>query len=387
MKEIKKLLITILVIAGLFIAGCSNGVQTNNVQSGNNVVVSKVEETKVFKVGSIMPLSGDAAFMGEAVVDVHAVAVKDINAKWKAEGKNQKIEIVYEDGKCNPKDGLTAIQSLVNLKGVKVILGAGCSGETLGAAPFAESNKVIMMSPASTSPKVSEAGDYIFRNVGSDAYQAIVAGEKVASSGVKKVAILSENTDYAQDLRNAFKVKVESAGLEVVADEVVHSDQKDLKTEVLKIKNSGAEAIFIIPQSFPTGVIYVDHIVEGNLGDVQLYGAEVLAFEETINELPNGMIVFKQAFDDTTASFQDLKAKTGCELGLYCATIYDGALLISEVLDKCGDKDTDCIKNELYNTQGWQGKYQGEVSFDANGDVSTDFDAYKVMDGKLVEQN
>ena len=72
--------------------------------------------------------------------------------------------MIYEDGLCDGKGATNAVQKLINIDGVKIIIGGVCSGETLGAAPLAESSKVILFSPGSGSPDITNAGDYIFRN-------------------------------------------------------------------------------------------------------------------------------------------------------------------------------------------------------------------------------
>lgn len=366
----------------MIFAGCSSE------NTSGNIVAENAKDTqnneKVFKVGVIMPLTGDAAIYGQQTQAVQELAVADVNAKWRADGKKQRIELIFEDGKCSPKDSLSSAQNLVNLKGVKVILGGGCSGETLGAAPFAEANKIIMLSPLSTSPEISNSGDYIFRNVGSDSYQAKVAAQHMQKMGYKNIAIISENTDYAQDLRKQLIKEVKKFGGKIVSDEIIDTKQKDLKTQILKIKNSGADALFINPQSPVTAKLFADHIKEADLTNIKYYGNEIMALGDTLKEdTPSGTIVFKQKINENDPEFVSLIEKTNCEIGLYCATSYDGVVLMSEMLDNCGD-NTDCIKEGLYNTQNWQGKYQGLVSFDENGDIEVEFDSFVVQNGELV---
>ena len=84
--------------------------------------------------------------------------------RWVTRGINGKqVEVIAEDGACNAKSGVLAIQKLINQDKVKIIMGAGCSSETLGAAPIAEENKIILISWGSSSPDITKSGDYIFR--------------------------------------------------------------------------------------------------------------------------------------------------------------------------------------------------------------------------------
>ena len=106
-------------------------------------------------IGFIGPLTGDAAAYGEPERDVVALAVEEINAAGGINGRQ--ISVIYEDGKCDGTASASAAQKLVNVDKVKVIIGGFCSGETLGAAPIAEQNKVILISPSSTSGSSSFA--------------------------------------------------------------------------------------------------------------------------------------------------------------------------------------------------------------------------------------
>lgn len=380
----EKVIIAILITCTVLMTGCMQ----NDVATTNNLDKSQDKALEIFKVGVIMPLSGDVASLGEPLLSVQKKALDDINAKWAKEGKNKKIEFIIEDGKCSPKDSLTAIQSLSNIEGVKIILGGLCSGETLGIAPYAEANHILVLSSGSTSPKVTDAGDYIFRNVGSDSYWGVLIAEDIIKKGYTQVTILSENNDYAQDLREEILNKLKEKDIYPTADEIINSGEKELKTNMLKIKESNPQALIILPGSEVTANRFVENIQKYlNLDNIQLYGIEIMGLGSFLQEdALEGMITFKSDFDDTNIQFQKLANETGCPWGKYCATVYDGVLLLSEMIDKCGD-DTDCIKEGLYNAQNWQGKYQGAISFDENGDIKEEFSMYKVQNHKLVQIN
>ncbi|HLD02401.1 MAG TPA: ABC transporter substrate-binding protein [Candidatus Nanoarchaeia archaeon] len=142
----------------LFVTACSPG---SNIDASDD---ADSQEEKVFTIGAVAPLTGEGAVYGLPEQRTVDLGVKELNARWAAEGKKQRLELIVEDGKCNGKDGLTAAQTLVNLKGVKVIYGGLCSSETLGLAPFAEENAVLVFSSMSSSPEITNSGDYIFRN-------------------------------------------------------------------------------------------------------------------------------------------------------------------------------------------------------------------------------
>ena len=79
-----------------------------------------------------------------------------------------------------------------------------------------------------------------------------------------------------------------------------------------------------------------------------------------------------------------MQDETDCDVGYYCATTYDGVFLLRDAIERCGDKDTNCIKDFLYETQKWEGRFYGAISFDENGDISGSFRINQVEGGAAV---
>src|SRR3989344_5758192 len=157
-NKMKNKLILILAILGLiFIIACGN--------------------KENIRIGFIGPLSGDVASIGQSVKAAIELGVEEVNQAGGING--QPLEVIYEDGKCGPKDSTDAANKLINIDKVPVIIGGGCSSETLAAAPIAETSKVTLLSYCSSNPKITESGDYIFRTYPSDAFQGKVAAEKI----------------------------------------------------------------------------------------------------------------------------------------------------------------------------------------------------------------
>ncbi|HLC32771.1 MAG TPA: ABC transporter substrate-binding protein [Candidatus Nanoarchaeia archaeon] len=326
--------------------------------------------TDKIKIGFVGALTGDGATYGADDRAGVLLALDDINAQGGINGKP--LEVVFEDGKCNGKDASTALQKLLETDNVKIILGGTCSSETLAMAPITESKKVILFTAIASSPKIVDAGDFVFRNVINDNLAGKHLAELVALKN-KRIAIISENTDYAQGLRGTFTKRAQELGIEIIADEVFEPGSTDFRTQLAKIKETSPDAIFIDPQSDTTSGILLKQVHE--LSSAQLYlawfgGSKLVeqagvAAENLIwNDLP------QVSADNTRAQtvLQAHNAKFGTEpsFPVWMLLSYDRTRLIAEALKKCGE-DTTCTRDFLYsvNFEGVAGK----ATFDKNGEV------------------
>lgn len=183
------------------------------------------KDTSAIKIGFVAALSGDAASFGESEKKAVDIAVNEINNSGGINGRP--LEIIYEDGRCNGKDALAAIQKLIHVDLVGIVLGGTCSSETLAMAPIAEENKTILFSAFSSSPLITNAGDYTFRNGPSDEDVTKLEANTI-SKKYHRVAIISENLDYSQGVRKMMKKVFNDNGTEIVADEVYNGSIKDL---------------------------------------------------------------------------------------------------------------------------------------------------------------
>lgn len=322
------------------------------------------------KIGFIGPLTGAGAVYGVGEKNATELAVEEINQQGGVKGRV--LQAVYEDGKCDGKEAATAAQKLINIDGVKIILGGLCSAETLGAAPIAETNKVILLSAFSSSPNITEAGDYIFRAVLSDTDPAVIGPIIPYLKQQKSIAIITENSDYSMGVRQALKEQLSN----IVDDEVFAPTEKDFKTYLTKIKQKTPEALFI---NAGTGAEVSGLIVKQakELGlSAKLYGNFLLVGPESIKiagNLLEGAIAYDAPLlneDNSKAKvfMQDYKTKFSEPASFWDAGArYDTVYIVKSALEKCGE-DTDCIKNYFY-TMDWYDGVVGRFKFDENGDV------------------
>lgn len=333
-----------------------------------------IESTKTIKIGFMGPLTGDAASYGESIKRGVDLAVKEMGLA--------NVSVIYEDSKCEAKDAVNAINKLINIDKVVAIVGDVCSGATLAAAPVAEKNKVVMISPASTSPKITEAGDYIFRVVPSDALQGEFGAKLVIKKGYKKLAILYGNEEYGVGFEKVLRENFKKLGGEVVASESFERGATDLRTQIAKIKAAKPQAIYIISNSPDSAVSALRQLKELKVGAV-LFGSEGLKSADIIDgakEAAEGLIV--TSVTSGTGDFISRHVKEyNLEPGPFAAFGYDAFKAIALAVKK-GAVNSEEIKKALYDLT-FDGA-TGFVDFDANGDVGGNYDVFVAKEGKFV---
>jgi branched-chain amino acid transport system substrate-binding protein len=128
-------------------------------------------------------------------------------------------------------------------------LGPLTSGTTLAVAPIAEKNHVVILSPGASAPKITQAGDYIFRNELSEAYGARAQAELAFSRlNFKSVALLYINNEYGVGTVGVFRDSFSRLGGRIVADEAFDSGATDFRTALTRIKQANPDAIFVVFQ-------------------------------------------------------------------------------------------------------------------------------------------
>ncbi|MBI2635777.1 ABC transporter substrate-binding protein [Candidatus Peregrinibacteria bacterium] len=320
------------------------------------------------KIGYIGPLTGDAASYGVDTLNGVKMKIEEINAAGGINGRQ--IEIVAEDGKCTGSEAASAAQKLVNVDKVIAIVGGQCSGETLAAAPIAEEGKVVIVSPVSSSPDVTKAGDYVFRDYPSDALKTKAMAKYFAEEKITKVAMISENTDFASAFRASLKENLPADA--VVFDEVVEPGTKDFRTLMTRLKNVKFDTFFPNAQSDATMAAMMQQFRDQGMKQPAISHdiADSVTLAKLAPEAVEGMWVINVPTSGQGTSFEtDFTAKYGAAQATiaFAAHAYDAAGVIAEAL-KAGATDGTAIKDWLYNMKEYKGVV-GAFSFDRNGDV------------------
>jgi branched-chain amino acid transport system substrate-binding protein len=163
-------------------------------------------------IGVPAPITGPLAWGGEELERGAKMAVTQLNAAGGVLG--QKIQAVMVDDYCDPEQAVAAANKLV-ADGVDVVVGHLCSGAALPASKVYAQAGILMMTPAATTPLLTEQGlDNVFRFCGRDDQVGTMAGAYLAEHwGDRKIAILHDGQVYGQGLAQETKKALNAHGV------------------------------------------------------------------------------------------------------------------------------------------------------------------------------
>lgn len=356
-RKIAAVIVVVLIVGGFLILG------------------QESEGSQEITVGAMMPLTGDAAPFGKNIKKGIEFAEQEIDGP--------EINIVYEDTKCKGKESAKAMRKLVSVDNAVSVIGEACSGATLAAAPIANRKKVPLISPASTSPKISDAGNYTFRTIPSDQIAAEFSADLIANRGHERLAILYSNEDYGLGYSNALEKAFENMGNEVVSSQAFKRKTTDVRSQVSKAKQADPDAVFIVSNSPASSIAVLRQIEELGM-DVKLFGSEGLKSPKIVGQAvgPSEGLTVVSTSKGTGNFIQRYNRTYGEEPGLFTAQAYDAYKAISLAIQN-GATTSEEIEDQLRKIS-FQGA-TGEVSFDKNGDVQGGFKVFEARNGSFVE--
>ena len=327
-----------------------------------------------FRIGVMESLTGPGETYGTVASRAKQMAADEINAAGGINGRM--LELIVEDSQCSAKDAIAAYNKLTDVDGVKIILGTSCSSAMLGAAPLAEADGVVLFSGLASSPDIANAGDYIFRTQISDIQVGIDTGNVLWADGVRKLATITETTDYAEGVRRTSVAQFQKRGGRVVAEERYGSDATDFRSQLTKLLEADPDALHLAPQSeFAAGAIIKQAREVGYQGPIYAETVSVgTTALEVAGDAATGMKAITADLDPDNRKAQEVLASfreryNYVTLPWHLGSAYDDVYIAAECLKQTGDdQDADGFRDCMYGIT-WSGAIGDDYSFDADGEV------------------
>ena len=336
------------------------------------VSCSKSESSsEEIKVGFVGPLTGDYANYGTLCKQAVEMAIEEINAKGGVSGKQ--IKLYAEDSEGDSQKALAATEKLSSSDKVCAILGPILTGETFSVAERVQQEGLVIITPSASHKDITAIGDYIWRTTPSDGLQGVVAGKYWSQVlGYKKLAVLYAKNDYSQGLYESMAESFEEEGGEIVATETFMVGDKDFKTQLTKLKNTDAEAIYIPDYTTEMAQI-LEQASQLQVNKPFLSGDGFLSEEiyTLAGQYTDGVVYTASAQVEESNSAKEFKEKYTAKYGVgpdsFATNAYDATYILASVIEKVGT-DRKAIKEGMKEVKDFVG-VNGVINFDEQGDL------------------
>ncbi len=312
-------------------------------------------------IGEYGSMTGGQATFGVSTHNGIMLALDEINGAGGVNGR--KIRVISEDDQSKAEEAANAVTKLISQDNVIAIIGEVASSSSLAAAPICQANKVPMITPSSTNPKVTEVGDYIFRMCFIDPYQ----GEAMANflskqAGMKKAAILIDNkSDYSTGLAAFFERTFVANGGKIVAKASYAQGDSDFRSQLTNIKSANPEVIFVPGYYNDIGQIAIQ---ARDLGMKQpLAGGDGWESPKLIEiggkALEGCFYSNHYHIDDPSPAVREFVQKYeerfGAKPDSLAALGYDSTRVLAEAIKSAGTTDGEKLKAAIAATKGYAG--------------------------------
>ncbi|MGZ5369509.1 MAG: ABC transporter substrate-binding protein [Aeromicrobium sp.] len=209
----------------------------------------------VLTVGTLLPQTGDLAFLGPPEIAGVDLALKQINEAGGVLGKDVKSSKA-DSGDGTPKIAPGSVDKLLSAKS-DVIIGAASSSVSLSVIDKIISAGVVQFSPANTSTAFDTYDDkgFYFRTAPSDVLQGNVLGNLVLQDGAKNVAIIARQEAYGEALADNVEKTIKDQGGTVGAKVLYSVDATTYTSEIAKLKDAKPDAIVVIAFNETTKIV------------------------------------------------------------------------------------------------------------------------------------
>jgi branched-chain amino acid transport system substrate-binding protein len=345
------------------------------------------------RIGVASPFTGDLAAYGDNIKAGVSLKLKEINDAGGING--QKIELVWGDDLCAPKDAGTVASKFAADKSIVAVIGHLCSSATLAAMPIYVRAGLPAISPTSTNPTIGDVGKgWFFRNCYTDDFQGKYLATHVVPKllGKNSVAIFYENNDYAIGLKDAFTAGAKSAGVTVTGAEAYVAKTTDFTPQLTKLLQDKPETIFLCGYH-PEGALIAGQARKLGFNG-PLFGADGIDNEDYIK-------LGGKATDNTYCTVPFLAASAGPagqdfakqykeaygrDVDWMSANAYDCLGILAQVIAETGP-DRKKIREGLAAINSEANGYKGITGltyFDKKGDCAKPAFVKMVKDGKFV---
>ncbi len=377
MKRLNKVLATVLAstMMATMVAGCAAG-------SGSGAAGGSGSDSKVIKIGSVHPLTGNYAYEAQSIINSQKLAIEEINAAGGiASMGGAKLELVVGDSQASADTGASETERLI-AEGCSILTGTFQSGVTLTCMQKAEQNEVPFLVTVSNNVAMFENGfEWCFRiqpNADVFAQDFIEYISAVKTDDIKTAVLIHEDSLTGTDSGDIISENMASTGIELLDRITYSASTSTLSTEVTKLADLKPDLLITIGYFADTSLLVkelnergikikmVCGVANGGISDSKF----ISDFGDSVENFLDLNYRFNPNSDKTKALLESYKAKYSDDMSVHAVWGYESIYVIADALERAGSSKPEDVRNAMKSTNITEHvlAQSGAITFDAKGE-------------------
>ena len=346
------------------------------------------------KIGSILSVTGPAAFLGDPELKTLQLYVEDINKKGGVLGRQLQL-VHYDDGSdANKANGFA--KRLIDDDKVDLIVGGTTTGSTMSTVPLVERAGVPFISLAGAVVIIEPVKKWVFKTPHTDRMAAEKVFEDMKKRGITKVALFSETSGFGQSGKKETEAVAGKYGITLVANETYGPKDTDMSPQLTKIKNTaGVQAVFVFGLGQGPAIVTKNYRQLGIT--LPLYQSHGVASDEFLKlagpaaegvrlPSPAQLIPEKLPASDpqkpvVTAYDKAYKERYKQDVSTFGGYAYDGLMIAVDAIKRAGSTDKGKVRDAIEATKGYVGT-SGKVTMSATDHMGLDLSSFRMLEVK-----
>ena len=346
------------------------------------------------KIGSVLSVTGPAAFLGDPELKTLQLYVENINKAGGVLGRQLQL-VHYDDGSDAAKANAFG-KRLIEDDKVDIIVGGTTTGSTMSMVPLVEKAEMPFISLAGAVVIVEPVKKWVFKTPHTDRMAAEKVFEDMKKRGLTKIALLSDTSGFGASGKKETEALAPKAGMTLLASETYGPKDTDITPQLTKIKNTaGVQAVFVF--GFGQGGAVVNKNYKQLGITLPLYHAHGVASEEFIKlsgpaaeglRLPAAalLVAEKLAANDpqkpvVTGYRKAYNDRFKEDVSTFGGHAYDGLMLAVEAMKRAGTTDKAKVRDAIEATKGYIGT-GGKVNMSPTDHMGLDLSAFRMLEVK-----
>ncbi len=347
------------------------------------------------KIGSVLSVSGPAAFLGDPELKTLQLYIDKINAEGGVLGR--KLELVHYDDGSDAAKANSFTKRLIESDKVDVLIGGTTTGATMAMAPLVEKASLPFISLAGAVVVIDPVKKWVFKTPHTDRMAAEKVFEDMKKRGITKVGLLSETSGFGASGRKETQTVAAKYGITLVADETYGPKDTDITAQLTRIKSvPGVQAVFVFGLGQGPAVVTKNY---GQLGmsALPMYQSHGVASDEYLKlsgkaaegvRLPTPALLIASSLPAAdvqkaivTGYDKMYKDKYKIDPSTFGGYALDALNLSVDAIKRAGGTDREKVRAALETTKGFVGT-TGVFNMTPANHMGLDLSAFRMVEVK-----